>query len=194
MALIECPECNKKVSNKARCCVGCGFPINETTYEVAIEKFINISQKAIKDKIEEKIPFFILLKSEIYIAVNLLNDHAGDEIRQLQADGFEIISDDCMARTQEEAIESIKIGFTWWKVWGTLGLLSSLVYMILSMTKGDSVEFMIAFFYVLATFFTLRMNKYAFLLLTAFSLNPLLWLINGIYLKNRWYHSNVNKS
>jgi hypothetical protein len=33
---------------------------------------------------------------------------------------------------------------------------------------------------------TIRRSKVGFILMTALSLNPLLWIINGIYLKNRW--------
>ncbi len=29
MALIKCPECGKEVSNKAKMCIHCGYPINE---------------------------------------------------------------------------------------------------------------------------------------------------------------------
>lgn len=28
MALINCPECNKQVSNRAKICPNCGCPIN----------------------------------------------------------------------------------------------------------------------------------------------------------------------
>ena len=28
MALINCPECNKEISNKSKVCVYCGYPIN----------------------------------------------------------------------------------------------------------------------------------------------------------------------
>lgn len=28
MALITCPECGKKISDKAEACVGCGYPLN----------------------------------------------------------------------------------------------------------------------------------------------------------------------
>lgn len=27
MSLIECPECEKKISDKAKLCIGCGFPL-----------------------------------------------------------------------------------------------------------------------------------------------------------------------
>ena len=29
MALIECPECGKQISDKAEVCIGCGFPISK---------------------------------------------------------------------------------------------------------------------------------------------------------------------
>ena len=40
----------------------------------------------------------------------------------------------------------------------------------------------------------LKYNKYAFLIATVISINPLLWIINGIYLSNRWNHPKVNKN
>ena len=29
MALIKCPECGKEISNKAKCCIHCGYPLDE---------------------------------------------------------------------------------------------------------------------------------------------------------------------
>ena len=40
----------------------------------------------------------------------------------------------------------------------------------------------------------LKFNKYAFLVATVLTIIPLLWIINGIYLKNRWDHPKVNVS
>lgn len=40
----------------------------------------------------------------------------------------------------------------------------------------------------------LRMNRTAFLVGTVLSFNPLLWIINGIYLKNRWDHPLIKKN
>ena len=34
--LIKCPECNKDVSDKAQCCIYCGFPLNKTNTNVCI--------------------------------------------------------------------------------------------------------------------------------------------------------------
>ena len=39
MALIECPECGKKVSDKANACIHCGYPLNEQKEDVGITDF-----------------------------------------------------------------------------------------------------------------------------------------------------------
>ena len=31
MALIKCPECGKEISNKAKCCIHCGYPLDEVS-------------------------------------------------------------------------------------------------------------------------------------------------------------------
>lgn len=39
MALIKCPECGKEISDKAKICIGCGFPIEEMISEsVSLEE------------------------------------------------------------------------------------------------------------------------------------------------------------
>ena len=34
MALIKCPECGKKVSDKANSCIHCGYPLEEYKKEI----------------------------------------------------------------------------------------------------------------------------------------------------------------
>lgn len=34
MALIKCPECGKQISDKAKTCIGCGYPIKEHLEEL----------------------------------------------------------------------------------------------------------------------------------------------------------------
>lgn len=49
MALITCPECGKQISDKAKMCVGCGFPISDylkrenvnNNYKTTFEKQFN---------------------------------------------------------------------------------------------------------------------------------------------------------
>lgn len=42
MALIQCPECNREVSDKAEVCIHCGYPIkeyiNKDKYEIAMKQ------------------------------------------------------------------------------------------------------------------------------------------------------------
>ena len=38
MALMACPECNKKVSDKAETCPNCGFPISRKRISDKFEK------------------------------------------------------------------------------------------------------------------------------------------------------------
>lgn len=194
MALIECPECKKSISDQAKLCVGCGFPIKEDTFSFVKNNFNKLGDATSKNSEPECAPFYVLVKSELYIAVNLLNDSAGEEIRQLQADGFEIVADDCMAKDQHEAIKQAKLGFTWWSVWGALGAFSSFLYLMFSIVNGEYFVSFILFLFCIGAYFVLKKNKYAFLVLTICTLNPLLWLINGIYLKNRWNHPTVNKN
>lgn len=39
MALIECPECGQKISDKAISCPGCGFPLSQERRQSARREF-----------------------------------------------------------------------------------------------------------------------------------------------------------
>jgi len=89
----------------------------------------------------------------------------------------------------------LDIGFKWWTIWGWLGLILGSISIFTSLS-GVVAELLI-FFLILNTILMimiLRFNKYAFLIATVLSLNPIVWIINGIYLKNRWKHPKVNPS
>ena len=96
--------------------------------------------------------------------------------------------------------------FVWWKVFGWLGLIVGDLGILENMIKfiqlslGDDVKRRI--YIVFGVLFlvnsilmilVLKFNKWAFFIATILSFNPLLWIINGIYLKNRWCHPKVNK-
>lgn len=49
MALIKCPECGKEISNKAKNCVNCGYPIKEGDTEEKIKPTITNDKKDDKD-------------------------------------------------------------------------------------------------------------------------------------------------
>lgn len=83
-------------------------------------------------------------------------------------------------------------GFIWWRVWAWLGLtLGNLVgFAYLADVPGPAV--VIIAINSMLMIMVLAYNKYAFLIATILSLNPLVWLVNGIYLKRRWNHPRVN--
>ncbi len=37
MALIKCPECGHEISDKAKCCIYCGYPLQEETTDIKIK-------------------------------------------------------------------------------------------------------------------------------------------------------------
>lgn len=51
MALINCPECGKEVSDKAKVCINCGYPIYEYVLEQKEVKEIKINSGEIKKEI-----------------------------------------------------------------------------------------------------------------------------------------------
>jgi uncharacterized membrane protein YvbJ len=48
MALVSCPECNRKVSDRATACPQCGCPISQTSMQVGTEKPIELTAKRFK--------------------------------------------------------------------------------------------------------------------------------------------------
>ncbi|MDF2610825.1 MAG: Double zinc ribbon [Lachnospiraceae bacterium] len=44
MAIIECPECKKEVSNKAKVCPNCGYPILDYVNEVKEQENVNLDK------------------------------------------------------------------------------------------------------------------------------------------------------
>jgi hypothetical protein len=45
MALINCPECQKEISNKATSCPNCGYPISESKTSIKIDPAPQIRRK-----------------------------------------------------------------------------------------------------------------------------------------------------
>lgn len=107
--------------------------------------------------------------------------------------------------------------FAWWRVWLIILAISSCIlvlidiedsigiyisdYGVISLIKVLFQEMMFETLMYLLMFFLFvyllinayNYGKYSFLILTIISLNPILWVINGIYLKNRWEHPLINQ-
>ncbi|MCB1660347.1 MAG: hypothetical protein KDI39_19160 [Pseudomonadales bacterium] len=90
----------------------------------------------------------------------------------------------------EQNIEDV--GFQWWVIWAWLGLTLGNLYVFAELKTEIGLAVFLIAINSLLMIFVLRFNKYAFLIATVLSLNPLLWIINGIYLKNRWHHPKLN--
>jgi hypothetical protein len=89
-----------------------------------------------------------------------------------------------------------KLSFTWWDTWGWLGLILGTLISIPLIQDNTTLGFSILIVNAILMIMVLNYNKYAFLIATILTFNPLLWVINGIYLKNRWNEPklNVNKN
>jgi len=93
---------------------------------------------------------------------------------------------------------NIEIGYTWWKIYSFIFVGTNLLFFIpfwMGFFNVSEVGLCREFFIaagittgILLTFliYLLSMNRTAFLITTIISFNPLIWIINGIYLKNRW--------
>ena len=91
--------------------------------------------------------------------------------------------------------ESVKneLGLWWWCIWGWLLLTIGNL-----MAFGLFAEFPGAGSAIIATntivaFFVLRLNKWAFLFSTLYVGNPLIWILNGVYLRRRWNDPRINE-
>jgi ribosomal protein L40E len=85
------------------------------------------------------------------------------------------------------------IGFQWWTVWAWLGLVVGNLYLLGTLRDAIGMALVLVAINSVLMVLILRFNKYAFLIATVASINPILWIINGVYLKNRWNHPKVNR-
>jgi hypothetical protein len=85
-------------------------------------------------------------------------------------------------------------GFVWWHIWGWLGLLVGVPLLVMVGLSADRFNGWYLGWAAINGFvhiFVLQFSRSAFLFSTIASLNPLVWIINGIYLRNRWRHPRV---
>lgn len=90
------------------------------------------------------------------------------------------------------------LGFKWWKIYSIFFYITNLLFWIGVSSgffdytnQGFTRELFLAIgltFGLLSTLliYSLSFSRTAFILITVFSLNPIIWLINYFYIKNRW--------
>ena len=88
--------------------------------------------------------------------------------------------------------ENNELGFTWWKVWAWIGLTLGNLTFFLQLQEVMPLAITLIVINTILNVMILKFNKYVFLIATILSINPIFWIINGIYLKNRWNHPKVN--
>ena len=80
--------------------------------------------------------------------------------------------------------------YTWGYFQGIAGLLFSLVLIVGGLSKGldaDAVAGLLYFVVLaIAAWLTIQRNRWAYIVFTLGSLNPFLWVINGVYISHRW--------
>lgn len=84
-------------------------------------------------------------------------------------------------------------GFGWWKFNGWATLFVGTISLLLATGYGE-YEVLGVIAIVLNIWLgvaILKMSRWALLMGTIGSLNPILWIINGIYLKSRWSHRRL---
>tara|TARA_B100000315_G_C14165830_1_gene402201 strand:+ start:192 stop:488 length:297 start_codon:yes stop_codon:yes gene_type:complete len=97
-----------------------------------------------------------------------------------------------MTENEKVVNDSQDIGFKWWNIWAWLGLTLGNLCMLGALSELVGLAVVLIVINTALMIMILKFSKYAFLIATVISLNPLLWIINGIYLKNRWNHQKVN--
>ena len=97
-----------------------------------------------------------------------------------------------MTENEKVVNDSEDIGFKWWSIWAWLGLIVGNLYMLGALSEIVGLAVVLIVINTVLMIMILKYNKYAFLIATIISLNPLLWIINGFYLRNRWNHPKVN--
>lgn len=86
------------------------------------------------------------------------------------------------------------ISFEWWLIWAWLGLIPGNLLVLIELKDAIGMATILIIFNSALMILILKYNKYAFLIATVLTINPIIWIINGIYLKNRWRHPKVNSS
>ena len=78
-----------------------------------------------------------------------------------------------------------------WGYYNALAGFLAQIFIIGQLSEANQTTLRVFFVFAVVIYFllailTLRRNRWGFVALTALSFNPILWIINTIYIKNRW--------
>lgn len=72
MALINCPECTKEISDKVKACPHCGYPLIEETISEQIPQQVEVTAIKLKKQPSKKLKvFFIIFSVLVLIAISV---------------------------------------------------------------------------------------------------------------------------
>lgn len=117
----------------------------------------------------------------VYSALDMKNGFCQECIQDGKVDEVELNKE-----------QEIVLSFEWWTLWAWLSLTIGNVFTYFALKEEIGLAILAIILNIALVVYVLKFNKYAFLMATVLTFNPLLWIINGIYLKNRWHHPKVN--
>jgi hypothetical protein len=212
-----CTQCGSKNPEDARFCHNCGKPIwqaqqestptaaHEQAIEAACAKSFQVPQADAEvppTESEQMEKYDITFNGAYFSYKGYHYDRLLDAINYAKLNDSHPSSG---LYVQQESIkqspQTQDIDFKWWLFQAWLGLtLGNAVIcaqFIFRQFPYDQNMEIIGFILIAINsallIMVLKFNKYAFLIATILTFNPIIWIINGIYLRNRWNHPKVNK-
>ena len=183
--LAACPLCENKISRRSVSCIHCNTSTNFPCH--LCNTTISIWAKECPECGEPE-PFKISKASQASA-----KDNVKEAVIARIRDEESIKNTECqIAPNGKYKQEDSDIGFVWWGIYGWLGLTLGNLLILAKCQENLAIGFLIVAINSIFKILILANNKYAFLIDTILSFNPLSWVINGIYLKNRWNHPRVN--
>lgn len=96
-----------------------------------------------------------------------------------------------MNSATQQKTQSPPLGMTWWNIWGGLQFIGGFFVPVYFHRQMEGWIWLYVLFHIVLSLTLLAKNRWAFIIATVLTLNPLLWIINSIYLRNRWNHPQV---
>lgn len=93
--------------------------------------------------------------------------------------------------TDVAKFEQEQMGFAWWTFQGWASLIVGTLICLGQLKNFEGFAVVLAAVNIGLSVMIIRFSKTAFVIMTVLSINPILWIINGIYIKNRWRDPRV---
>lgn len=84
-----------------------------------------------------------------------------------------------------------QLGFGWWTFSGWASLIVGTLICLGQWKDLGGFAFVLAAVNIGLSMMIIRFSKAAFVIATVLSINPIIWIINGIYIRNRWNDPRV---